>query len=465
MSERPETENAVEAPAAAEDAFALSPTFVREVVKALGAGAVEPVTELTETLHSADLADLITVIRPAERALLLRIVRATLDPEVISYLDEEIRDEVIGLLDPREIAAAVQELDTNDALYLLEDLDEAERREILDAVPEEERTQLEAGLAYPEDSAGRLMQRELIAVPEYWTVGDTIDYLRETEDLPHEFYEIFVVDPSFRPIGSIALNRAMRTKRPVQVHEIMDPEPRLVPATMDQEEVAYLFRQYGLSSAPVVDDGGRLLGMVTFDDVVEVIDEEAEEDLMRLGGVGESDIHLSLLRTTRRRFAWLAVNLVTAILASLVIALFDAAIERLVALAVLMPIVASMGGNAGTQTLTVAARALATRDLTATNAFRMVRKEATVGLLNGIFFALIIGLIAGLWFQNPMLGGVIATAMVVNLVVAGLAGMLVPLACVRLGVDPAISASVFITTITDVVGFFAFLGLAALVLL
>ncbi len=465
MSERPESEIDIEAPAAAGDAYALSPSFVREVVEALGASAVEHVTELTETLHSADLADLITVIRPAERTLLLQIVRATLDPEVISYLDEEIRDEVIELLDTREIAAAVQELDTDDALYLLEDLDEAERREILDAVPEEERTQLEAGLAYPEDSAGRLMQRELIAVPEYWTVGDTIDYLRETDDLPDEFYEIFVVDPSFRPIGSIALNRAMRTKRPVQVNQIMDPEPRLVPATMDQEEVAYLFRQYGLSSAPVVDQGGRLLGMVTFDDVVEVIDEEAEEDLMRLGGVGESDIHLSVQRTTRRRFAWLAVNLVTAILASLVIALFDAAIERLVARAVLMPIVASMGGNAGTQTLTVAVRALATRDLTVTNAIRMVRKEATVGLLNGIFFALITGLIAGLWFQNPMLGGVIATAMVVNLVVAGLAGMLVPLACVRLGVDPAISASVFITTITDVVGFFAFLGLAALVLL
>jgi magnesium transporter len=310
------------------------------------------------------------------------------------------------------------------------------------------------------------MQREFIAVPAYWTVGQLIDYCRESADLPDEFYEIFVVDPRQRPIGSVPLYRAMRTERPVMVRSIMAPETRLIPIDMDQEEVAYLFQQYRMASGPVIDEAGRMVGVVTFDDVAQVIQEEAEEDLMRLAGVaGETDLALSVMRTSRTRFTWLLVNLFTAILASLVISLFDATIEEIVALAILMPIVASMGGNAGTQTLTVAVRALATHELTAANAMRVLGKEVLVGGLNGVLFAILMGLIAGLWFQNPALGLVIAAAMVINMLIAGFFGMLVPLGCERLGVDPAIAASVFLTTITDVVGFFAFLGLAAWFLL
>ena len=448
-----------------DDLYGLSPELVRAVSDALGEGAVERVSDLTAALHSADLADLIGLLTRDERRLLIQIIRAELAPEVLSELEEEVRDEVIELLDPRDLAAAVKELDTDDAVYLLEDLDEDERREILAEVPEEERAAVEAGLAYPEDSAGRLMQTDLIAVPEFWNVGQTIDYMRESDDLPDEFYEIFVVDPRHRPVGSVALNRAMRSKRPVTVADIMDPEPKLIPTDMDQEEVAFAFRQYALTSAPVVDGAGRLVGVITVDDAVDVIDEEAEEDLMHLGGISESDIHSPVLRTTRTRFVWLLVNLFTALLASSVIALFDAAIEKIVALAVLMPVVASMGGNAGTQTLTVTVRALATRELTAANAMRMVNKEVLVGGLNGALFAILAGVVAALWFGDPALGGVIAAAMVINLAVAGLFGILIPLACVRLGADPALAASVFLTTVTDVVGFFAFLGLAAWLLL
>jgi magnesium transporter len=446
---------------AADDLYAVTPDFVREVLDALDAGQVERVGELVAELHSADLADLIGLVTRDERKLLIQIIRAQLEPDVLSALEEGIRDEVIELLDTRDLAAAVSELPTDDAVYLLEDLEEAEQKEILEAVPEEDRAAVEEALTYPEDSAGRLMQRELIAVPAFWNIGQTIDYLRESDDLPDEFYEIFVVDPGHRPIGTVPLNRAMRTKRPVVVSEIMEAEPKLVPVAMDQEEVAFLFRQYDLLSAPVIDDAGRLVGSITVDDVVDVIDEEAEEDIMHLGGVSETDLYLPVLRTTRTRFVWLLVNLFTAILASLVIWQFDATIEKLVALAILMPIVASMGGNAGTQTLTVAVRALATRELTATNALRIIKKEALVGGVNGVLFALLVGVVAGLWFADLALGLVIASAMVINMVVAGLSGILIPLACDRAGVDPAISASVFLTTITDVVGFFAFLGLAA----
>ena len=449
----------------AEELYALTPDFVREVVDALAEGAVERVSDLVRALHSADLADLIGLITPDERKLLIQIIHAELAPEVLSDLEEEVRDEVIELLDTRDLAAAVSELETDDAVYLLEDLEEAARREILAAVPEVERAAVEAGLGYPANSAGRLMKRELVAVPVYWSVGQTIDYLRMSEDLPDEFYEIFVVDPGHRPLGTIPLDRALRTKRPVVVSDIMDVEPKLIPVAMDQEEVAFLFRQYNLMSAAAVDAAGRLVGVITVDDVVDVIDEEAEEDIMHLGGVTETDIYLPVLRTTRTRFSWLLVNLFTAVMASVVIWTFDAAIEKIVALAILMPIVASMGGNAGTQTLTVAVRALATRELTATNALRIVQKEALVGGLNGILFAILVGVVAGLWFGDAALGLVIAAAMIINLVVAGLAGILIPLMCHRVGVDPAIAASVLLTTLTDVVGFFAFLGLAAWLLL
>jgi len=309
------------------------------------------------------------------------------------------------------------------------------------------------------------MQREVVAIPSFWSVGETIDYMRETDDLPDDFYDIFVVDPKHRPIGTLPLNKIMRTKRSVLVSEIMQTEHlKPIPAAADQEEVAYMFRQLDLVSAPVVDEGGRVIGVITIDDIVDVIDEEAEEDILRLAGVSEIDLYHAVLDTTRARFSWLFVNLLTAILASVVIGLFEATIDQVVALAVLMPIVASMGGNAGTQTLTVAVRALAMKELTPVNQLSFIGKELVVGFVNGILFALIIALVAGLWFHSTLLGVVIALAMVINLVVAGVAGTAVPLALVRWGVDPAVASSVFVTTVTDVVGFFAFLGLAAVML-
>ncbi len=467
MSNRPTNpppEDAAAAPPV-EQAYAVTPDYVREMRDALAEGAVGRVGDLARPLHPADLADLIGLITPEERKLLIQIIRAELEPEVLSDLEKEVRDEVIALLDTRDLAEAVAELETDDAVYLLEDLEEAEQREILKAVPDEDRVAVEESLSYPEDSAGRLMQRDLVAVPAYWSVGQTIDYMRESEDLPNEFNEVFVVGPEHRPVGTVALSQMMRSKRPVLVREIMEQELKLVPITMDQEEVAFLFRQYNLLSAPVVDAAGRLVGVITVDDVVDVIEEEAEEDLMHLGGVTETDIYRPVLRTTRTRFSWLLVNLLTAIVASTVIWLFDAAIEKIVALAILMPIVASMGGNAGTQTLTVAVRALATRELTAANALRIVQKEILVGGVNGVLFALLVGLLAALWFGDPGLGAVIGLAMIINLLVAALAGILIPLGCVRLGVDPAIAAGVLLTTITDVVGFFTFLGLGAWLLL
>ena len=309
------------------------------------------------------------------------------------------------------------------------------------------------------------MVRDFIAVPEFWTVGQTIDYMREAADLPSEFHEVFVVDPSHRPTGTLALDRILRSRRPTAVGEIMDHTPRVVPGDTDQEEVAFLFQQYDLVSAGVVDGGGRLIGVITVDDILDVIDEEAEEDLMRLGGVGESDLNEPIGRAARNRFPWLLINLGTAIVASIVIAFFDTTIEQIVALAILMPIVASMGGNAGTQTLTITVRALATHELTATNALRLLNREVAVSFANGTAMALVIGVAAGAWFDDASLGGVLAAAMVINMVVAGLAGMLVPLGLHRAGVDPALAATVFVTTVTDVVGFLAFLGLGAWLLL
>mgnify|MGYP006422022077 FL=1 len=305
------------------------------------------------------------------------------------------------------------------------------------------------------------MQRDLIAVPAFWSIGQMIDYLRDSEDLPEDFYEIFVVDPGHRPIGSIPLNKAMRTKRPVILSEVMENEPVFIQVETDQEDVAFQFQQYDLTSAPVIDASGRLVGVIMHDDVVDVIHEEAEEDIMHLAGLSEGNIYSTVLNTSKRRFSWLLINLLTAVLASVVIAQFDAAIEEIVALAILMPIVASMGGNAGTQTMTVAVRALATRELTETNARRFVNKELLVGVANGVVFAILAGLLAGGWFQDAALGAVIAAAMVINMIVAGLGGVLVPLGFGRLGIDPAIAASVFVTTITDVIGFLAFLSLAA----
>mgnify|MGYP002527730325 CR=1 FL=1 len=447
------------------DLYGLSPELIGAIEQALDERNLEQVEALVVPLHAADMADLLEMVATHERRLIVEVLRPEIDPDILAELEEAVRDEIVELLSTDELASAVAQLDTDDAMYLIEDLDEDERRELLAAVSSEDRAALEEGLAYPENSAGRLMQRDLVTVPQYWTIGQLIDYLRASDDLPDEFYDIFVIDPRHQPTGYVPLSRAMRSRRPVLVKDCMESDIKVVPAAMDQEDVAYLFEQYDLVSAPVVNDDGRLIGVITVDDVVEVIRDEAEEDIMRLGGVIETDLHEPAWRTSRRRFIWLLVNLATAVLASLVIGLFDASIEQMVALAVLMPIVASMGGNAGTQALTVTVRALATHDVTSANTARLIVKEGIVGLANGVVFAVIVGVVTWLWFGDPRLSLVIAAAMVVNMVVAGFSGILIPLGLDRIGVDPAIAATVLLTTVTDVVGFFIFLGLAAWVLM
>ncbi len=446
----------------AEDA--LSPGFVRSVVDAVDRADAPQARELVLPLRPADLAELFELLRNEEREVLVGMLGSDLNPEVLSELDESVRDHVIELLDPKDIAAALTEMDSDDAVYLLEDMDEAEQRLILDQLPASERAALEQSLDYPDYSAGRLMQRELVAVPPYWDIGQTIDYLREAKELPDEFYEIFVVDAAYKPCGTVPLSRLMRTKRPVKISDIMETEQTLIPVGMDQEEVALQFGKYDLISAAVVDEAGRLVGVITVDDIVEVISEEAAEDIRLLAGVGEEAISDTVFQTSRSRVPWLLVNLVTAVIAASVIALFDGTIEQMVALAVLMPIVASMGGNAGTQTMTVTVRALATRDLVPFNASRTILREFWVGIVNGCIFALLLGVLVALIFGNEWLGVVFASAMMINLVVASLTGILVPLGLDKVGADPAVSSAVFVTTMTDVVGFFSFLGLAALVL-
>jgi len=451
--------------AAVEEDYSLAPELVEHVREALDQGRIETVKELIEPLHVADVADLLEYLTKDELQIVIEALWSSIDSEVLTYLDAAVREEVIDLLGPKELARAVTELDSDDAVEVFEDLDEEAQHRILSRLPRAFRTLLEESLSYPEDSAGRLMQREMVVIPSAWSVGETIDHMREAEELPDDFYDLFIVNPKHKPIGFVPLSRVLRTKRPVRLTEIMDADLKLIPLTMNQEDVAYTFRQYSLVSAPVVDDAGRLVGVITVDDVVRVIDEEAEEDLMKMAGLGESDLYNDLLETVRARSPWLVVNLLTAILASLVIGLFEGTIQKVVALAVLMPIVASMGGNAGTQTLTVAVRALAMKDLSSANAWRFVNKELLVGLFNGLLFAIITGAVAWYWFDQPEIGLVIGAAMVVNLIVAGLSGTLIPIGLERLGIDPAIASSVFLTTVTDVIGFFAFLGLAAAFLL
>ena len=454
-----------ESGATVEEDYSLAPELIEKVRAALEAGQIEAVQEVIEPLHVADVADLLEYLGRDELQIVIQGLWAFIEPEVLTYLDAAVREEVIELLTPKQLARAVSELDSDDAVEVFEDLDEEAQHRILSRLPRAYRTLLEESLTYPEDSAGRLMQREMVVIPSAWSVGETIDHMREAEDLPDDFYDLFIVNPKHKPIGFVPLSRVLRTKRPVRLTEIMETDLKPIPLTMNQEDVAYTFRQYGLVSAPVVDEAGRLVGVITVDDVVHVIDEEAEEDLMRLAGLGESDLYNDLLETVRARSPWLVVNLATAILASLVIGLFEGTIEKVVALAILMPIVASMGGNAGTQTLTVAVRALAMKDLSSANAWRFVNKELLVGLFNGVLFAVITGAIAWYWFDRPEIGLVIGAAMVVNLIVAGLSGTLIPICLERLGVDPAVASTVFLTTVTDVIGFFAFLGLAAAFLL
>jgi magnesium transporter len=437
--------------------------YVERVARAIEAADAVALRELVGELHEADLGDLIEALDPGLRPRLVELLGHDFDFTALTEVDHAVREEILEELPAETVAEGVRDLDTDDAVAILEDLPKDEQTEILEQLPATERVALARGLDYPENSAGRRMQDEFIAVGPNWTVGQTIDYMRETPNLPDRFWELYVVDADRRLTGIVALDRLLRTKRPVPIAELIDEELRPVQVTDDQEEVARLFERYDLVSAPVVDENQRLVGVITFDDIVDVIEEEAEEDIKALGGVGrEEELSDSVWTTTRSRFTWLFANLLTALLASWVISQFEGSIQKMVALAVLMPIVASMGGNAGTQTMTVAVRALATRELSSANAWRVIRRELMVGVLNGLAFALIMAVIAAAWFHVTDLGIVIALAMVIVLAAAALGGILIPLVLIRLGVDPAVSSGPFVTTVTDVVGFFSFLGIATL---
>ena len=463
----PETEAEDVAEEAAEEpeAYALDRKTVAAILYAVDTDDRDKLVELMEPLHAADIADLVEQINAYDRRRLILLYDKEFDGEILSEINEPVREEVIQLLKPEVLAEAVRELDSDDVVDILEYLEEPQQEAILDALEDSDRVAVEQALNYPEESAGRLMQREVVAVPEHFTVGDAIDFMRGKDDLPDQFYHVILVDPRMKPVGHVALGRLMASPRTTALSDILEPSFRMIPAMQDEGDVAYAFNQYHLISAPVVDEDERLVGVITIDDAMIVLDEEHEEDILRLAGVGEGTLSDSVTETTKQRFPWLAVNLVTAILASLVIAQFEETIAQFVALAVLMPIVASMGGNAGTQSLTVAVRSIATRDLTGSNVWRVIRREAAVGLVNGVAFAVIMGIIGVLWFGSPMLGVVIATAMIINLLVAGLAGTVIPVILDKLGVDPALASGSFVTTVTDVVGFFAFLGLAGMVLL
>lgn len=444
----------------------LPDTFVREIVELIDQPYIDRIQELCQDLPATDAAELLSKLDSHHRHELVQILEDILPPDTFSYLSYEVLHDVMKGMSGAYIAAIVNALETDDAIRLIDDLGDERRSEVIRLLSKKVRLAVEEGLTFPEESAGRLMQRECVAIPQFWTVGKTVDYLRAAaEALPDKFYDIFIVDPMHRFVGSVALDNILCTQRGVKMDVIVNEEHVTIPSAMDQEQVAHLFRRKDLLSAPVVDDDGRLLGMITVDDVVDVIAKEAEEDLLKLGGVADSDIYSSTFDTAKSRFVWLAVNLVTAIIAAYVISMFEGTIQKLVALAALMPIVASMGGNAGTQTLAVAVRAIATKELSAANAWRVTAKEFFVGSINGFLFAIMMGVITWLWYHDPQLGMIIGAAMVVNLMAAGLSGILIPLAIHKMGWDPATSATVFLTTITDVIGFFAFLGLATLFLL
>ncbi len=444
----------------------LTPKFITSINLALDQNQTEKASSLALSLHYADLADLLENLAHVRRAELVEALRSNFDPNVLTELDEAVRERVIEQLGISQIAEAVAGLETDDALEVVEELAADERLEILESLPENYRMLIEQGLGYPEDSAGRLMQREVVSVPLNWTVGQAIDYMRSNDDLPTDFFDIFLVNPSHSPVGTVPLSRIMRTKRDITLQEIMRKHIKIVPVDMDQEEVAFLFRQRNLISAPVVDKEIRLVGVITVDDIVDVIDEEHEEDIMRLAGVGEEDdLYSAVIDTAKSRFTWLLIHLAAAILAAYVISFFAGTIEEMVALAILMPIVAAMGGTASVQTLTVAVRAIAMKELTTFNAYRAIGKEVAVGVVNGMIFAAIIAAVAWIWFGSPALGGVIGLAIGLNLIIAGFVGSSLPIFLQRLGFDPAVASSAFLTSITDIVGFYIFLGLAASLLL
>ena len=416
-------------------------------------------------IHNADIAEILKNLDPVLRLSLLNIIDKNFDPEILTYLNESLREEIIETLDIKQLASNAKSLDIDDAVDLVEDLEEKDQSIFLENLDKAERTLIEEGLNFPEDSAGRLMQRQFVAVNESWDVGQAIDYLRSNkENLPEDFYDIYLIDNN-EVKGVVPLGRLMGSKREIELNSITNKELRLIDVNTDQEDVALLFNKYGLVSAPVIDNQKKIVGSITVDDVVEVIEEEREEDILKLGGVDHTDLYESVISTTKSRISWLIVNLMTAVVASVVIGLFEAAIEKVVALAILMPIVASMGANAGTQTLTVAVRAIAVKELTASNALKIITKETLIGGINGIIFAIIISLISIYWFENLLLGLIIGLAMILNLIIAGFTGIVIPLVLGKLKIDPALASAVILTTITDVFGFLSFLGLATLFLI
>jgi magnesium transporter len=438
---------------------------IAALLQGLDAGDRGLVDAALEELHAADLADLIEQLGTDQRRALLAVIPPDTLPEVLTELSESARDQTLALLSPETLAEAVRELDTDDVVYLVEDLDAEDQARVLQGLDPEDRAVVEQSLTYPEYSAGRLMQREVVTAPPFWTVGQLIDWLRAAEELPERFYDVVIVDPAMKPLGKVTLGRVLSARRPVTLESIMDDDPRVVRVDDPQEDVALAFNKYHLVSAPVVDAGGRLVGVITIDDAMEALSEEAEEDILRLAGVGDEELSDGVLDILRRRVPWLTTSAVTASVAASVISLFEDTIEAFVALATLLPIVAAMGGNAGTQSLTVAVRALATRTLTRYNAWRVVRRELMVGVCNGLIFGALIGTLGAVFFGNAMLGPIIAGALIANMFAAALLGILVPMTLDRLGADPAVSSGTFVTTSCDVVGFFAFLFLATAVLL
>jgi len=445
--------------------YGLTPKVESAIIDAVQSGAVHRLRTLVAPLHPADQADLLERLPTRSATAMVRLLGDRLDAETLTYVDETTREAIIGAIGTDGLARQLQDLSTDDAITIIEELEQDDLQDVLAALSAEDRVLVEEGLSFPEDSAGRLMQREIVTVPSFWTVGQTIDFLRSGKSVIEDFYLIFVTDPSRKPLGEIALSRLLCAQRPRRVSELMDTDFRSIPVDMDQEEVAVLFRRYGMVSAGVVDPHNRLVGMITNDDVIDVIDEEAEEDLLALAGVGDANLRSGLWETLHGRSSWLFINLLTAVLASAVIGVFDETIEQLVALAILMPIVASMGGNAGTQTMTVAVRAIALRQLDATATRQFFLRELIVATTNGLIFAALAAGLSYLWFGDQDIAIVMAVAMMANLLVAGLSGTFVPVGLMRVGVDPAVASSVFVTTITDVVGFFVFLGLAAIYLI
>ena len=441
--------------------FEFNKEYIKVIAEKISINDADFISKSFDEMHPSDAADIIEHLNPNDRENLLKLNNFKIAPEVFVELNESIQGEIINHLSTESIVYILKNLESDDAIKVIENLDEKNKNDILSSLPPKDRFALLESLSFPEDSAARIMQRQFTAIPSNWSVGQTIDYLRENKDLPEEFLEIFIVDNEFKPIGSVPSSKVLRTPRDTKMQMIMNESQLSVPVDMDREEVANLFENYNLNSACVIDKNNKLVGMITSDDVLTVLKEEAEEDTLRLAGVGDEEITDGVIKKTKRRFNWLLLNLLTAILASVVIGFFQEDIEKVVALAVLMPIVASMGGNAGMQTLAVTIRTIATNQLTKNNFTQNVIKEFTIGILNGVIFAIISAIVVQLWFKDITLSLIISISMVLNMIVAGLSGILVPITLKKFKIDPAIASSVFVTTITDVIGFLSFLGIGA----